>query len=503
MGIEIEGVWISRPSTPVPGSPILGPQKSRAPSISPSIVGESSLHSVTSTATRPFYHHPDEIQFESGSRISHSKKTSAAKALTINVEPFTSFGRESFELPFEYPVSEPDLSSTTYSSTLDMLEGKGTQWGQRCELDTTIALLISNIATASEHGRNSRTKSRSDLSIQHIDESVRDGSPSPPALTDGVSRAETPESGIRSDVRSNLTFLSESNHRLSHVAETGQLGYRNRYPKYGEMVIPAYGDPTTYRSTFNFNHSGSRITSSKTTSPSPPLLMSSSYTWSPSTSTSSPLLSPSKSMPPRSIRKRRSMSESQLQLPIVHAPKPVAAIKYPDFDIDALSSDPPNLDFDFQPTIPHIRTPSGTLLLATNSLVSPNILENTVEKSDPSKPTKPRPARMQLRRSVTPYDVTTIRAVSPTLSVSTAPSRDYRRVNENFEVSKRGSKGLYVPLDLPQLDGTAPLEKPEKEEKPPPRKLQKRRPGSVDSLNRPPHRRSRSTPILQAAVSVG
>jgi len=131
MGIEIEGVWISRPNTPAPGSPILAPQKSRAPSIAPSIIGGASISSLRTTGNRPQYSHPDEIQIEHNPRHSLSlAKTTRAPSITL--ESFLPFGRESFDLPLEYPSSELD-SSGAYSSTLDALEGRGRSWGKRCK----------------------------------------------------------------------------------------------------------------------------------------------------------------------------------------------------------------------------------------------------------------------------------------------------------------------------------------------------------------------------------
>jgi hypothetical protein len=131
MGIEVEGVWISRPGTPAPSSPILSPLKGRAPSIAPSILGGLSTTSAVTAGTRPLFTQPDEIHAEQNRKTSITK---GSKPPSLTLEAFDPlFGRESFDLPLEYPPSEGDSSAVAYFSTLDALEGRGRNWGKRCK----------------------------------------------------------------------------------------------------------------------------------------------------------------------------------------------------------------------------------------------------------------------------------------------------------------------------------------------------------------------------------
>jgi hypothetical protein len=136
MGIEVEGVWISRPGTPAPSSPILSPLKPRAPSIAPSVMGGVSIGSAFTSGTRPAFNHPDEVQTEQ-SRKAGTTKRSKPPSLTLEAfDPLS--GRESFDLPLEYPPSEVESSAAAYSFTLDALEGRGRSWGKRCKCAPTI-----------------------------------------------------------------------------------------------------------------------------------------------------------------------------------------------------------------------------------------------------------------------------------------------------------------------------------------------------------------------------
>jgi hypothetical protein len=136
MGIEVEGVWISRPGTPAPSSPILSPLKVRAPSIAPSVVGGVSIGSAFMSGTRPTFNHLDEVPAEQ-SRKADTIKGSKPPSLTLEAfDPL--FGRESFDLPLEYPPSEVESSAAAYSSTLDALEGRGRSWGKRCKYFPTV-----------------------------------------------------------------------------------------------------------------------------------------------------------------------------------------------------------------------------------------------------------------------------------------------------------------------------------------------------------------------------
>jgi hypothetical protein len=129
MGIQVEGVWISRSNTPVPGSPVLGPQKSRAPSLTPSIIGGASISSVKTSGTRPTYSHPDEIQIDQYHR---SNLSAGTRAPSLNLEPFASLRVDNFDSNFDFSNSEADFSAAAYSSTLDALEGRERSWEKQC-----------------------------------------------------------------------------------------------------------------------------------------------------------------------------------------------------------------------------------------------------------------------------------------------------------------------------------------------------------------------------------
>jgi hypothetical protein len=131
MGIEVEGVWISRPNTPVP-SPILGPQRGINPSIAPSIIGRASANSSRASITQLAYTYTDENQIDVNPRLGSTKHT---RIPSITLDSFASYGRESFDLPLEYPLSEPD-NSMAYSSTLDALEGREENWDKRSTYPT-------------------------------------------------------------------------------------------------------------------------------------------------------------------------------------------------------------------------------------------------------------------------------------------------------------------------------------------------------------------------------
>jgi hypothetical protein len=148
--------------------------------------------------------------------------------------------------------------------------------------------------------------------------------------------------------------------------------------------------------------------------------------------------------------------------PVVHYPEPIA-IHYPDFDVDILGKDPPNLDFDFTTSTSHIRTPSRNLSIDTNPDIFGYDTENPKLFSWDTRP---------FQNDRISSEITTIAPPKPAVISSSSPALDYRKVNDSFEV-KRGSKGLYVPLELPPLD-LPPLKRGKSE----PKKLQKRRPDS-------------------------
>ncbi|KAF2667959.1 hypothetical protein BT63DRAFT_480856 [Microthyrium microscopicum] len=311
-GIEVEGVWISQTNTPMPGSPVT----SAFPSPPASLFGSPS-------GRLP----PPEIPGSEFAipRLSLGRPEQTPRIPSFTLESLaTSFG-VSMEQLYEYQRSESD-SSGIYMSTLDALEGRVRSPGK---------------SSIDDQYRRDR-KSRSDMSSHYGESSTnRDGSPSPPALTDGASRADTPLSS--SDMRPALSaYLSESNHRLSHVAETGQLTPRVRMPRAGDSITVPSMNPAHYSaSTFNFAHHP------------PPKVRS------PTRGTFNTLAPPGFT----------SFSESHL--PTLHAPKPVLAANRPQFDLRTFSADGMSSDWGHTP---HIRTPSGNLLI-TGHHPSPMLAE--------------------------------------------------------------------------------------------------------------------------------
>jgi hypothetical protein len=479
LGIQVEGVWISRPNTP-PSSPLSLAPKSQPQSITPSAVRGDSFSSLGST--RPSFLNVESSQNEQHQRIAKVKHPKTPSILLTPNE------RKSFDLPFESPSFVYETASP-YTPTLEMLEGRGRSYSK----------------VASDDPRISRHKSTSSLSFAHTYYSGREGSPSPPALTDGNSRSDTPNS----DIPSNHTYLSQSNHRLSHVAETGQLGVRSRYSKHSELVIPAYGDAFTYRSAFNFTPAMGRYSRPAISPSSPPALLtptSSTYPWSstgssivasPSTpghntlGNSWPLSSSSNWLPTtpiiitpleRPLRRPKSRSLSEVSSPRVYAPKPIG-LKYPELNVEFLVEDPPNLDFNFVPPSSSTQLHSGGMLPIDASTASLEELSQHTEYLNPL-PLPNDKARQTVLSLGTANSITL-----PERALTDSARLEFRRVNENFEV-KRGSKGLYVPIDLPSLH-IPPIPQAKAGAK----KLQKRKPDSYQE-SRYSHFRSKSTSLL-------
>jgi hypothetical protein len=176
--------------------------------------------------------------------------------------------------------------------------------------------------------------------------SAREGSPSPPALTDGGSRADTPTPTPLSDPAAEVrAYLSESNHRLSHVAETGQLGPRPPRslikPAAGgvaldALVIPAL-EPSVYKSGIHFGGA-----------PSSPQVRSFSGRSTPPAQ-SSPVSLHSLSSPLSLSRSATTTSDPSPVTPIVHSPRPVVTAPRTRFELDSDDDDFP------EPTLPQIR----------------------------------------------------------------------------------------------------------------------------------------------------
>jgi hypothetical protein len=333
--------------------------------------------------------------------------------------------------------AEPGQTAKLVSSSEHQKPGTGTG-----------TLANEGIIAPDEHRqepRQSRTKARSEYS-SHLGEgsSVRDGSPSPPALTDGASRADTPSSEHHRPMLSS-SYLSESNHRLSHVAETGQLQPRSRMSRKGDsIVIPAL-DPQTYKSTFSF--AGGQ---------SGPLR--------------SPLaFSPHLLGPPSP----KGSQYSDSAVPVLHAPQPVFVSRKTSFD---LRSYPPDMaPSDNQWPRPHIRSSSGNILLAghhPSPILSEYMSEAYHENTEVIN--REQRGRHQAHQS---DGVLSQYPTSVNTPEAAAYGSDFRKVNSNFEVRRNGTMGpMAVPLELAPLPlGDLKPTRTSKEEKRQSRRLQKKR----------------------------
>jgi len=113
-GIEIEGVWISQPNTPAPGSPILPPHRSPVPSI---ISGLSPVLTPNGKVSPPDPMYPEQ---PIGSRPAHGR---TPRIPSFNLDSLQqSIG--SFDQLYDYQTSDTGSSIGAYSSTLDALEGR-------------------------------------------------------------------------------------------------------------------------------------------------------------------------------------------------------------------------------------------------------------------------------------------------------------------------------------------------------------------------------------------
>jgi hypothetical protein len=302
--------------------------------------------------------------------------------------------------------------------------------------------------------RHSRYRSLSMYrsSSQPEEFSIRKDSPSPPDLTDGTSRAETP---LSADVRSNLTVLSESNHRLSHVAETGQLAPRTRQPKQADALSTHSLDrPHSHRQIVNFSVPRAKALSG-------------------SMSYSSTRLSSRTSSFHAINQPGYSTGEDFSRL---YSPRPLLTMDFDKMARRSMMSDPKSM-------LPNVKPPSNALLHPYyGQHLSPILAEYLSGDHH--------------RRYFTLSSVSArhrVETASLVESVASAPeplfAGDFRKVNSSFEVSKRGTMGsLAIPLDLPPLELPS-LEVHEKKEKRKSRKLQKKaRLGELRSKSVPARR---------------
>lgn len=208
---------------------------------------------------------------------------------------------------------------------------------------------------------------------------------------------------------------------MSHVAETGQLAPRVRLPRTADTVVIPSPYPLAYKSTFSFQGQ------------SPMVRMPIGYNRA---SAGAALSSPTKS------------PHSDSAVPTLHAPRPVLSVQRPTFDLQSLHSDlsPGEMPAGF--TTPHIRTPSGSFLIAGHhpSPILTEYMSNSFKEG-----TVPIVRDFTARHTLHNSDVISLTPTTVSAPEQAVTSTEYRKVNSGFEV-KRGTVGaLAIPLELPPL----------------------------------------------------
>jgi hypothetical protein len=439
-GVEVEGIWVSQPNTPAPGSPVI----SAYPSPVLSLVGGISLNSLPSGNISP-----PEIALNHYTHLRHSiAKIPRSPSLALD--------------PIHSRNGDRDGTNYEYSSTLDALEGrwrsqeldaKITHSDQQWPTDYTSQDGLPRYYSRSFQSQRSRSDFHSPRSARS---SIGECSPSPPALTDGASRSETP---LSTDIRPHLSsYLSESNHRLSHVAETGQLYPRVRLPKVYDNMTLSGSDASSYRSTLHIPYGGPiyRTPSRLSTSPSPPSPMGSSFT------------------------DHRAHS--------LNSPSPAQGVRNIGFDLHSIHCEPAQPAY---ATSQPIYSPRHSQAISNSQIIAghqPTPLLVEYMSSSFSDGSVPVVRDFTDRHTLENNDVTCSicndlpNSPSSSPSVSLVPiiaDSQYRKVNPNFEMQSGARGSLAIPLELPSLelwDTTSP-----KREKRKSRKLQKKRPiGRID-----------------------
>jgi hypothetical protein len=117
-GIEVEGVWISQPNTPAPGSPVISARLSPVPSI----MGASGKISP-----------PDLAYSYSEPTLSTHSAGRTFRIPSFSLDTWQQHFGTSPDQMYDYPNSDA-ASSIVYTSTLDALEGRARSNGKTCEL---------------------------------------------------------------------------------------------------------------------------------------------------------------------------------------------------------------------------------------------------------------------------------------------------------------------------------------------------------------------------------
>jgi hypothetical protein len=202
------------------------------------------------------------------------------------------------------------------------------------------------------------------------------------------------------EVKSTLTVLSESNHRLSHVAETGHLIPRTRQIKHNDPWSPSF-DPQMHHQTYNFSLPRSR---------------------------------PASPMDSFVSKRPRSYNGFSDRIETLHAPRPLLTVDFAKMARRSFS--------DPRTALPNAKSPINNLLYPGQQ-VSPILAEYLSDSFNG-----------------TPYTVSTHSMRSSRVSsvistpepIAYSASTEYRKANPNFEV-RRGTMGsLAIPLELPPLE---------------------------------------------------
>jgi len=131
-GIEVEGVWISRGNTPVPGSPVLTPRRGNSPA--PSLVGGRGGGSLTPTSpTNPITPISPLQEWPPERKASpQPAKPVRPRALSFTLDGWHLPGRDGADGLPEFSSGEYGSASGMDSATLEVLEGRVGGFGKRC-----------------------------------------------------------------------------------------------------------------------------------------------------------------------------------------------------------------------------------------------------------------------------------------------------------------------------------------------------------------------------------
>jgi hypothetical protein len=129
-GIEVEGVWISRGNTPVPGSPVLTPRRGNSPV--PSLVGGRGVGGGSSTPTSPTHPITPLTERGPGRTSPPAAKSARPQALSFTLDGWQLPSHDAADGLPEFSSGEYNSATGMDSATLEVLEGRVGSFGKRC-----------------------------------------------------------------------------------------------------------------------------------------------------------------------------------------------------------------------------------------------------------------------------------------------------------------------------------------------------------------------------------